>query len=489
MPKYKFRTKPYAHQKEAIRFLISTGFGGALLMEPRTGKTKVVIDYLSILSAAGKLDRAVIICPARVMDVWVQEFHAHCPLMYHLIVWDKDGRKSPPPRVQKVHDLTILLINYDAFATPGRKLRGSRRRSKTSGRFYHRSQVQRWIGSAPCAGILDESHKIKSPSGKAATMIVSMRDLFEYRVIMTGTPVTKAKRVFDIYMQWKFLNPERFEEYPTSAEFKTHFGVWITRNGYPQFLRPAHLRELKDKIHEDSYSITRAECFDLPPRRDEVIRIPLTTSGPIYDELAKEMVVEFERAKKNHITEASISLVLTLRLSQITGGFARTTNDDLIQVGREKLDALRPLLEEIFENDEKVVVCGRFRSDLDEVMMLSRSIGFKTYAVRGKMTRQDMTANIRGFKQSQYPSLIAMNPQAGGLGIDLSSAATMIWYSLTPSWVDFTQACDRIALSHLPTTYYYLLAKDTVDEVVYNTLRQDGDIAREIARNPRKVLR
>lgn len=489
MRKYKFRTKPYAHQKEAIRFLLSTGFGGALLMEPRTGKTKVVIDYLSILSSAGKLDRAVIICPARVIDVWIQEFHTHCPLMYHIVVWDREARRFPPTPVSRVHDLTILLVNYEAFATPGRRIRNSRRRSKTTGRFGNRTKIQKWIGNSVCAGILDESHKIKSPSGKAATMIISMRSLFEYRVIMTGTPVTKAKRVFDIYMQWKFLNPERFAAYPTSAEFKTRFGVWITKNGYPQFLRPANLRELKEKIHEDSYSITRAECFDLPPRTDRVISVPLTTSGPIYDELAEEMVVQFERAKKTHFTEASISLVLTLRLSQITGGFARTTHDELIQVGTEKLDTLRGILEELFDNDEKVVVCGRFRSDLDAVEVLSRQLGFKTYQVRGQMTRQDMTANIQGFKRCDSPSLLAMNPQAGGLGIDLSTASTMIWYSLTPSWVDFTQACDRIALSHLPTTYYYLLAKNTVDEVVYNTLRQDGDIAREIARNPRKVLR
>ncbi len=458
-------------------------------MEPRTGKTKVVIDYLSILSSAGKLDRAVIICPARVMDVWVQEFHTHCPLLYQIVVWDREARRFPPTPVSKVHDLTILLVNYDAFATPGRRIRNSRRRSKTTGRFGNRTKIQKWIGNAACAGILDESHKIKSPSGKAATMLVSMRGLFEYRVIMTGTPVTKAKRVFDIYMQWKFLNPSRFEEYPTSAEFKTHFGVWITRNGFPQFLRPAHLKELKEKIHEDSYAVTRAECFDLPPRTDHVVEIPLTTSGPIYDELAEEMVAEFKRAKKSHITEASISLVLTLRLSQITGGFARTTDDELIQVGTEKLDALRILLEECIENDEKVVVCGRFRSDLDAVEELSRRLGLKTYAIRGKMTRQDMTSNIRAFNRTESACLIAMNPQAGGLGIDLSTASTMIWYSLTPSWVDFTQSCDRIALSTLPTTYHFLLAKNTVDEVVYNTLKHDGDIAAEIVKNPRKVLR
>src|SRR3546814_10797975 len=46
---YRFKTRPYAHQKEALRQLISNGYGGALLMEPRTGKTKTTIDYMSML--------------------------------------------------------------------------------------------------------------------------------------------------------------------------------------------------------------------------------------------------------------------------------------------------------------------------------------------------------------------------------------------------------------------------------------------------------
>lgn len=490
MAKYPWKTKPYKHQKEAIRFLLSTGFGGALLMEPRTGKTKSVIDYLSILALRGELDRAVIVCPARVIDVWVQEFHAHCPILYQIHVWDREGRRSgPPPKVQSVHQLTVLLVNYEAFATPGRRIRGSRRRSKTTGRFAHRSQIQRWIGDSPCAGILDESHKIKSPTGKAATMLVSMRDLFEYRVIMTGTPVTKAKRIFDIYMQWKFLNPDRFRDYNTSAEFKQHFGVWITRNGFPQFLRPANLEELKNRIHQDSYAITRAECFDLPPRQTEIRKVPLTTSGPVYDDLAAKMVAEFERAEKNHLTEASIPLVLTLRLSQVTGGFAKTDAGETVQVGTEKLDELCAILEELAEAEEKVVVCARFRSDLDAVIAAGQRLGFKTYAIRGGMTRQDMTRNIATFKRVDGPSLIAMNPQAGGLGIDLSAASIMVWYSLTPSWVDFTQACDRIALSSTSTTYYYILAENSVDEILYDTLLRDGDIAAEIVKNPRKVFR
>lgn len=488
MTTYKWKTKPYKHQVLAVKKALRIR-NIALLMEPRTGKTKAAIDYLSILSMQQKIDRAVIICPARVIDVWVQEFHKHCPLLYALHVWDKNARANPIPPVQSVYQLSILLVNYEAFATPGRKL-ASGRRSKASGRFAFRKQIQKWTSyGIGAAGVLDESHKIKSPSGKAANMIVSMRSYFDYRVIMTGTPVTKTKRVFDIYMQWKFLNPRRFSDIANSDDFKNSYGVWTNRNGYPQFLRSKNTIQLKQRIHQDSYAIKRSECFDLPRKTTRKILIPLNESGPIYDELAEEMVARFERKLKEHKVEATIPLTLTLRLSQITGGFTKTTEGETIETGYEKIKVFERLLDEAIENDEKMVVAARFRPHLDAVIDLAKSKGVKSYAVRGGLSRQEVTQNIARFNRTDGIAICAMNPAAGGLGIDLSTAAHMVWYSLTPSWVDFSQSCDRIALSPNPTTFTYLLAKNTVDTMLYDVLKNDGDVAKAIIDNPRKVLR
>lgn len=489
MAKYRFKTRPYRHQLRALKRAIKL-HNIALLMEPRTGKTKVAIDYLSVLVTQQKIDRAVIICPARVMDVWVQEFHKHCPLLYNIHIWDKNARASPIPPVQSVHQLSILLVNYEAFATPGRKL-ASGRRSKTSGRFYFRKQIQKWTSQSPIgsAGVLDESHKIKSPSGKAANLIVSMRSYFPYRIIMTGTPVTKAKRAFDIYMQWKFLNPRRFSDLQNSSDFKNQYGVWTNRHGFPQFLRSKNTIELKERIHRDSYAIKRSECFDLPRKTTRKVLLSLRESGPIYDELAEEMVAKFERKLKEHKVEATIPLTLALRLSQITGGFTKTTEGETVETGYEKILAFEKILDEAIENDEKLVVAARFRPHLDAVISLAASKGVKSYGVRGGLSRQEVTQNISKFNHTDGVAICAMNPAAGGLGIDLSTASHMVWYSLTPSWVDYSQACDRIALSKNPTTFTYLLAKNTVDIMLYETLRNDGDVAKAITDNPRRVLR
>src|SRR3546814_19610847 len=76
---YRFKTRPYAHQKDALRQLISNGYGGALLLEPRTGTTKPPIDYMSMHHMTRDVRRFLVVCPTRVMGVWAEAMHQPCP--------------------------------------------------------------------------------------------------------------------------------------------------------------------------------------------------------------------------------------------------------------------------------------------------------------------------------------------------------------------------------------------------------------------------
>lgn len=496
---YRFKTRPYAHQKAALRQLISNGFGGALLMEPRTGKTKTTIDYMSMLHMKRGVRRFLVVCPTRVMGVWAEEMHNHCPYMAQVIIWDARTRRKMPtlPDTLGPYDMQVVVVNYEAFATPGKKLE-SGRRSKASGRFKTRKTLLDWasLGGGKrndrnVAMVLDESHKIKSPSGKAAMMIVSMQGFFGWRVILTGTPVTKAKKIADLYMQWKFLNPARLRELgiSTHQEMRDMTGKWIERNGYPQFVGTK--RQGLDLVHaaifKDSYAVKRSECFDLPPRENIMEYVKLKgESARVYDQMAEEMVARLENGE---ITEASIALVLALRLSQITGGTTKTTDGNIVRVGKEKLDALKPHLEDAIEREEKLVVAARFKADMDAITSMATRLGMKVWQIRGGVKRAESDEAIREFRQWDDAGIMVVQPQAASLGIDLSTASKMVWYGLIPSYVDYTQCCDRIALSRNSTTFVYLLAAGTVDELLMETLDADHDVAQMIITRPELLLR
>jgi SNF2 family DNA or RNA helicase len=513
MAKYKFKTTPYKHQYAALKKLLEQEWGGALLMEPRTGKTKVSIDFASIRHQQGLVSRVLVVCPVSIIDVWVDEIAAHCPFKYTITIWDKKGRKrNELPKYGRT-TLDFVIINYDAFSTPGkstgRREDGSLVRSrKRGGRYDVVRALKAW---SPQLLVLDESHRIKSPSAKKSTALVRLGPVADYRLICTGTAVTKAKRTFDLYMQWKFLNPESpllIDEdgsRHTSASFKAEYGRWITlgvpgrpRATYDKFVGVRHNPKLRRLVHAESFAVTRDECFDLPPAYpDQKIYVDLEESADVYDQMAEEMVAKI---KSGEYTEASIRLVQNLRLSQIASGIARTEPTDkyprgrLVRIGREKLRVLEDLLEDWFDQEEKLVVCARFRADIQGVAQLCSSPKLRGFKVQpnliiGGQKRTERTNHIRTFREKPGPALMVMNPQAGSLGIDLRTASTMIWYNITQSYVDHTQSRDRNALSGKANRYIYLQARGTIDELHYESYLTDQDVVKMIHESPERLLR
>ena len=491
--KYRYKRRPYVHQVKALKKLLSSGWGGALLMEPRTGKTKVAIDYISVLHMAGKANRVLVVGPVVAIEVWKQQLIDNCPVKYRLTIWDSKGRKttSLPPYGQDILD--IVLINYDAFSTPGRirgkDADGNILRSKTrGGRFDMKRMFIRW---QPQVIILDESHRIKSPSAKKSTALHSIGKHAEYRVIMTGTVVTKSKRLFDVYSQWRFLNPNRFAGM-NFGEFKSHFGRWQAMDKYSRWLGNRNEDELHEKIHLDSYSITRAECYDLPKITTQIIRVPLEESAELYDQMAEDMVA---RIHTGEITEASIRLVQRLRLQQITSGITKTMpsaqypQGRVVVVGSEKLRMIESRLEDLMEMDEKVVIGALFKPDIQRIMAVAKKLKVPVFTIHGGIKSSERGGMVSGFHKAQGGAIFIGQPAAAGEAIDLSCASILQWYSLTPSWVNFTQFTDRIALSDRPTFHEFYLAEGTVDELMYETLLEDSDIGKKMITSPERLLR
>lgn len=530
MTTYRWKTKPYRHQvqavKEALRGLYKRG-SFALLMAPRTGKTKTAIDIVSIMHQKGDVNRVVVICPLSVIDVWIEEIRRHCGFRLRITVWDKDGRKelSLPGWGEDVLDWVIL--NYDAFSAPGAIIDrpmvkveiegkiverpGPVKRSRSrGGRYTVMKDLRRW---QPHMMILDESHRIKTPSARKTTAIWSLswnkatiEPRVPYRMILTGTVLTKKKRVFDIYSQWRFLNrkskllwikdPETGEKREILlSEFKERHAVWTERNGYPQWLRnkPGPIEDLRKHMHKEAFAITREECYDLPPQYPDVLHhIPLDKSAPYYDQMAEEMVAMLESGE---FTWAKIPLVQRLRLQQLTSGIAKTEPTDkypegrLVRVGTEKIDFLKDMMVDFIENEEKIVIGARFHGDIQAIQDMCQKLRVPCFELSGRVKRAERTRNIVDFKKVDGCAVFIAQPAAGALGIDLSVASTLIWYSLVDSWVDYQQFTDRVALSPVAVRVIYLLAEGTIDLIKYEALQEDGDVAARVTESPHRLLR
>jgi SNF2 family DNA or RNA helicase len=482
-------------------------------MAPRTGKTKVAVDYACIMHEAGHVNRVLITCPVAVMSVWEDEIAANVPdrIKYSVTVWDKEARKDTALPKWGKNRLDFVIINHDAFSTAGKIVKRTKdedgktieikRSRKRGGRYEMKRSFLLWQPQLIC---VDESHRYKSPSSAKFRTLLSLvwtksnEARIPYRVIMTGTPVTKKKRIFDIYAQWRILNPRRFRGM-TFTDFKHHYARWVSKGSWEMWVanRPREVEELRAQIHKDSFAVTREECFDLPAMVPQVIHFDLTgESAEAYDQMAEEMVAEL---KSGDVIEAKIALVMTMRLEQISSGVARTSptpeheDGQLVRIGWDKLNVLESIISDLFEADEKVVIAGRFSSDISGAAEICQRLKVPYFTLQGRrkgpgQDRKTRARDLKRFKNMDGPACYIVQPASGSMGIDLSAASTLIWVSLTPSWVDYTQMNDRIALNPHSVSIIYLIASPS-NHLLYNTLLEDGDLAKAVTDSPERLLR
>ena len=465
---YRAKTRPYDHQRMAIRKLLRNGYGGALLMEPRTGKTKTCIDWAGILWSIPDrdLDVVVVFAPAPVLTVWVRELEVHCGVPYDVLVWDAEARakKIAPTPGDK---LLWVLVNYEALSAGGRVTR-SGNESVKAGRGWVKNTLRRLCERHRTAIVLDESHRIKSCSSKAATALFTLGSRAEYRVIMTGTPITKNNRPDDVYSQWKFLNPKRFSDTPSKIDFLYRYSNPISRGyGYSQFKGVRNEKELRERIMEDSYMVTRDECYDLPERHHENIPVALTASS-------REAYDTMEASGVWNDTAATHILSRLTELTKITGGHM---GGNWGRIGSEKLDVLRGILEDHRDNDTPLVVAARYRAEISRIQELCASLGIPHMTIQGG---SDVGAELGRWRSTRGCRVMLLQPQSGSLGIDLREADHMVWYSLVYHWADYSQTCDRIALCDRPITITHLLAQDSVDWGIARILQEDSDVVEAI---------
>ena len=191
---YKFKTKPYKHQMTALEKSWNRETY-AYFLEMGTGKTKVLIDNMSMLYDKGKVDGALIIAPKGVVGTWYSnELPTHLPnhIENVTVLWQPNINKKQQEKLDTLFEietaLHILIMNVEAFSTD-------------KGRLF----AGKFLRSHNALMAIDESTTIKNPSAKRTKNILALSKEAKYRRIMTGSPVTKNP--LDLFSQCEFLDP------------------------------------------------------------------------------------------------------------------------------------------------------------------------------------------------------------------------------------------------------------------------------------------
>jgi SNF2 family DNA or RNA helicase len=175
-----------------------------------------------------------------------------------------------------------------------------------------------------------------------------------------------------------------------------------------------------------------------------------------------------------------------LRLSQLTGGFLGADGEKPQQISKAKLDALADIIEEATESGQKIVVIARFVAEISAIKMLCEKLHAGYAAVSGET--HDRAEQVTLFQNDPDCQVFIGQIATAGLGITLTAASTMVFYSLDYSMSNFEQAKARIHRvgQSQPCTYLFLCAQNTVDAKILTALRDKADLAKILVDDCRK---
>ncbi len=474
---FKFKTTPRTYQLKAFKeAVLAKRF--ALWLDPRLGKTKIAIDFCAFYHTKGKIKRVVVVCPLAVAGVWEEELEIHCPVPYTV---------STKAELLGTDTLEFYIASYGYVA-----YRKEEVQVLTKGKNKGKKKIERvwvhlpeYLALKPDCLITDEAHYIKDHSTDRSKSVDKLSIVAPFMLELTGTP--QPKDMLDLWHQFNVLcrgllgTWTEFKQNIAAYDF-SGFKVIRWNNIFIQYVRklikPYHIRIRRKDVHEVIEPIHQR----IP------IRLPIDQQK-IYDKMKKDsyLVLTSMEEEKKEVT-ADIILTQYLRLQQISGGFIRTDDKAIKEVGDGKEAVLLELLPTYTAEDEKVVIYCRFTWEVEKCLEVAKRLKLKTLKIMGSMTSSQRTEARKTFQTNDEYKVIVCQIKAGGIGINLNRASTAIFYSLVFNHDEFTQACDRIYKEKQLLSYIYLLGKGTIDEYIFEVLQKKERLNNAIV-NWKEVLR
>ncbi|MBO5947979.1 DEAD/DEAH box helicase [bacterium] len=382
------------------------GFGSCIADDMGLGKTVQVISLIVKMKEEKRLKKPVlVICPTTLIGNWRKELQTFAPNItvstYHGLERELDTTTD------------VIITTYTILRLDKEKL------IKT-----------KW-GMV----IIDEAQNIKNSDTSQTKAVKELKT--DFRVAMTGTPV--ENRLNELWSIFDFINKgylgslrnfqksystpiEKFKEYTRASRLKLAVSPFILRRLKTD---KSVIADLPEKMVLDDY------CY-------------LTKSqAALYEKTLNTMMEQIQ--SESGINRRGMILKLITSLKQICNHpFNYLKKGDIDKDGSGKLQKLISLVENIVDNNEKVLIFTQYKEMghiLEEV--ISTELSQNTLFFHGSLNTKQREEMLATFQNSTEHNVLILSLKAGGLGLNLTSATNVIHYDLWWNPAVEDQATDR----------------------------------------------
>jgi hypothetical protein len=438
--------RPYQSEGLAwMQFLREFRFGGILADDMGLGKTIQTLAHILLEKEAGRLTApALVVAPTSLMGNWQAEAARFAPGLRVLLLHGAERLR----RFDEIDQHDLVLTTYALLPRDEAQLRARR---------FHLL-------------ILDESQYIKNSRSKAAQTAALLPA--EHRLCLTGTPL--QNHLGELWAQFHFLMPGLLgDEKSFNADFRKpieKLGDGARNAFLVRRIKPFLLRRTKDAVAKE-----------LPAKTEMVREVELSgLQRDLYEtvRLAMDKKVRDAIASKGVARSQIVILDALLKLRQVCCDprLVKMAGYNTRSAPSAKLDELMEMIVELLDEGRKILVFSQFTSMLAliEAELRERAIA---YALLTGETK-DRAGQVAAFQQGAVP-LFLISLKAGGVGLNLTAADTVIHYD--PWWnpAAENQATDRAWRigQDKPVFVYKLIARGTLEQKIQDLQRKKAELA------------
>ena len=429
--------------------LLQLGMSGILADDMGLGKTLQTLAHILSEKNAQRLQQpALVIVPTSLLANWQDEAARFTPQLKVLCLHGVQRQGL----FAQISSADIVLSTYGLLSRDSEEL------------LLHDWHVV----------ILDEAQTIKNPRSKAALCASQLSA--QQRLCLTGTPL--ENNLGELWSLFNFLMPGWLGD---NKSFTRQYRTPIEQHGDEQRLahlqgrlKPFILRRSKQEVARELPTKTEITRYiDLSSaQRDRYETLRLAMDKKVREEIQRIGLA------RSHIAV----LEALLRLRQVCGDLRLLGADEAQQYSTEdsaKMLYLMEMLRNLTAQGRRILVFSQFTSMLALIATELHAAQIDFVQLTGQTA--DRRTPVQRF-QAEEVSVFLISLKAGGVGLNLTAADTVI--HVDPWWnpASEAQASDRAYRigQTKPVTIYKLIARGSVEEKIQQLQQHKADLARSI---------
>lgn len=433
-------------------------YNGILADEMGLGKTVQTVSFLSYLFHSMRVyGPFLMIVPLGTISAWEREFAKWAPDMNVVVYMGNASAKAVIREYEFYHGgsikFNVLLTTYENII-----------KNKT-----HLQQIK-WAFLA-----VDEAHRLKNEASKLHRTLSNDLNRCN-RLLITGTPL--QNNVQELTSLIQFLMPEKIKG--------KDFQIDLENTESPDSKKK--MKELKSILEEIMMRRLKKDVEQsLPGKTELILRIPMSEMQKKYYKavFAKELASLFSKELGNIPLFSLRNIVVQLKkVSNHPYLFPNSRNYDVspeegfrqLVVSSGKMALLDKLLPRLKEENRRVLIFSQMVKMLDILTEYVEYKGYRYQRLDGTVPSEVRKRAMEKFNAPNSPDFIfLLSTRAGGLGLNLETADTVILYDLDWNPQNDLQAigrAHRIGQKNQVNVYRLVTAESIDEDIVERAKRK-----------------